>query len=68
MAKRKGPVAAQEDGNGEVVVQLATRIPKALQKALKLHSVETGMSISDFVAGAIETRLAAEGKRKSRAA
>lgn len=68
MAKRKAHLTEQQDGNGEVVVQLATRIPKALQKALKLHSVETGVSISDFVAGAIEARLAGEGKRKVKAA
>lgn len=65
--KRSG-VVEQQDANGEVVVQLATRIPKALQKRLKLHSVETGVSISDFVAGAIEARLDQEGKRKSKAA
>ena len=61
-------ITEQENENGEVVVQLATRIPKHLQKALKLHSVGTGVSISDFVAAAIEAKLAAETKRKGRAA
>ena len=70
MGKRKAHMTAQQDANGEVVVQLATRIPKSLQRALKLHSVETGVSISEFVAGAIEAALATEprGKRKAKAA
>ena len=67
MAKRK-QTAQQENESGEVVVQLATRIPRHLQKALKLYSVENGVSISDFVAQAIERALGESGKRKSKAA
>jgi hypothetical protein len=66
--KRKASPTQNDDG--EVVVQLATRIPRQLQKRLKLHSVETNVSISDFVAGAIEAALdaAGTGKRKAKAA
>jgi hypothetical protein len=39
-------------------VQLATRIPKALQRKLKLYSVTAEISVMDFVTKAIEEKLA----------
>jgi len=43
----------------EVVwVQLATRIPKALHRKLRVHCVDTETSVMDFVASAIEEKLA----------
>lgn len=46
-------------GSEEVVwVQLATRIPKALHRELKLHCVEAGTSVMGFVTKAIEEKLA----------
>jgi predicted HicB family RNase H-like nuclease len=42
---------------GEVWVQLATRIPKALHRDLKLHCVEADTSVMEFVTKAIEEKL-----------
>lgn len=41
----------------EVWVQLATRIPKALHRDLKLHCVEAETSVMEFVTKAIEEKL-----------
>jgi len=41
----------------EVWVQLATRIPKALHRDLKLHCVEAETSVMEFVTQAIEEKL-----------
>jgi predicted HicB family RNase H-like nuclease len=46
-------------GSEEVVwIQLATRIPKALHRELKLHCVTAETSVMDFVMKAIEEKLA----------
>ena len=37
---------------GEVWVQLATRIPKQLHRELKLYCVKSDVSVMDFVVGA----------------
>ena len=42
----------------EPFVQLATRIPKGLHRAIKLRCVEAGVPVMEFVIGAIEERLA----------
>jgi len=39
-------------------VQLATRIPKALHRQLKLHCVHTDSSVMDFVVAALGEKLA----------
>jgi predicted HicB family RNase H-like nuclease len=41
----------------EVWVQLATRIPKALRRDLRLHCVHHDISVMDFVTQAIEEKL-----------
>jgi predicted HicB family RNase H-like nuclease len=47
----------------EVVwVQLATRIPKTLHREIKVHCVDTGRSVMDFVTQAIEEKLAIPGR------
>jgi len=48
----------------EVWVQLATRIPKALHRQLKLHCVQRDTSVMGFVVAALEEKLAKEGGRK----
>jgi predicted HicB family RNase H-like nuclease len=49
-------------GREEVVwVQLATRIPKALHRELKLHCVTAETSVMDFVVKALEEKLARSG-------
>ena len=52
----------------EVVwVQLATRIPKALHRELKLYCVNAESSVMDFVTKAIEEKLRAGGGTRTRA-
>jgi len=41
-----------------VWVQLATRIPKALHRELKLHCVTAETSVMDFVVKALQEKLA----------
>jgi hypothetical protein len=48
----------------EAWVQLATRIPKALHRQLKLHCVENETSVMDFVVASLEEKLAKVGGRK----
>jgi predicted HicB family RNase H-like nuclease len=51
---------------GEVWVQLATRIPKALHRELKLHCVRTDVSVMEFVVKALEEKLGREAGRSER--
>ena len=46
----------------EVWVQLATRIPKALHRELKLHCVTSDESVMGFVVKAIEEKLGRKAK------
>lgn len=48
----------------EAWVQLATRIPKALHRELKLHCVHTDKSVMEFVVTALEEKLAKASGRK----
>ena len=41
----------------DILIQLATRIPKVLHRAIKLHCVEANISVMDFVAYALEDKL-----------
>ena len=50
---------------GEVWVQLATRIPKQLHRELKLHCVKSDVSVMDFVVGALEEKLHRESGGRS---
>ena len=45
---------AKED---DVLIQLATRIPKGLHREIKLYCVQTGISVMEFVASALEEKL-----------
>jgi predicted HicB family RNase H-like nuclease len=51
---------------GEVWVQLATRIPKQLHRELKLHCVKADVSVMDFVVSALEDKLHREGRGRER--
>ena len=44
--------------------QLATRIPKELHRRLKLHCVESGTSVMDFVVAALREKLATRKRAK----
>ena len=46
--------------------QLATKIPKELQRRLKLHCVKTDVLVQDFVARALREKLDREGRRDRR--
>ena len=50
--------------NDEVLVQLATRIPKTLHRQLKLYCVEQDTSVMDFVVTALREKVARESGRK----
>ena len=43
---------------GEVWVQLATRIPKQLHRELKLYCVKSDVSVMDFVVSALQDKPA----------
>ena len=49
-----------------VWVQLATRIPKPLHRALKLHCVMAETSVMDFVVKALQEKLARSGGAQKR--
>ncbi|HWP67392.1 MAG TPA: hypothetical protein VNO26_15960 [Candidatus Limnocylindria bacterium] len=50
----------------DVLVQLATRVPRELHRAIKLHCVGVGMSVMQFVESALRTKLDHERKRPGR--
>ena len=41
----------------DVLIQLATRIPKGLHREIKLFCVQQGLSVKEFVAAALEEKL-----------
>ena len=57
------------NAEADVQVQLATRIPKALHRELKLHCVSADKPLMEFVVEALQERLdkAAGRKRRRRA-
>jgi predicted HicB family RNase H-like nuclease len=50
----------------DVLVQLATRVPRDLHRAIKLHCVGIGISVMEFVEAALATKLAREQKRSAK--
>jgi len=55
------------DKDDDVLIQLATRIPKTLHREIKLHCVSQGISVMEFVAAALEDRLRKSGARRKAA-
>ena len=51
---------------GEVWVQLATRIPKQLHRELKLYCVKSDVSVMEFVVSALQDKLARDGRGRER--
>ena len=49
-------------------VQLATRVPKNLHRALRLYCVRAGVSLMEFVAQALEEKLARKARQNRRRA
>jgi hypothetical protein len=56
---------AQKDD--DVLIQLATRIPKVLHREIKLHCVSSGISVMEFVAAALEDKLRKTGGARKKA-
>ena len=54
---------AKED---DVLIQLATRIPKGLHRDIKLFCVHSGISVMEFVAAALEEKLRKGAGRSGR--
>jgi hypothetical protein len=50
----------------DVLIQLATRIPKGLHREIKLFCVHSGISVMEFVAAALEEKLKKSGARTGR--
>jgi len=50
---------------GEIWVQLATRIPKHLHRELKLYCVKSDVSVMDFVVNALEEKLQRDGRGRA---
>ncbi len=51
---------------GDLWVQLATRIPKQLHRDLKLHCVKSDMSVMEFVVSALQEKLQRESRGRER--
>jgi predicted HicB family RNase H-like nuclease len=41
----------------DVLVQLATRVPRSLHRDIKLHCVGNGISVMEFVSAALRAKL-----------
>lgn len=54
---------AKED---DVLIQLATRIPKGLHREIKLYCVQGSISVMEFVAAALEDKLKRNNVRGAR--
>ena len=54
--------------NDDVLIQLATRIPRSLHRDIKLHCVANSISVMEFVAAALETKLRRSSKSTRRSA
>ena len=54
---------AKED---DILIQLATRIPKGLHREIKLFCVQGSISVMEFVAAALEEKLRKSAPRGSR--
>ena len=50
----------------DVLIQLATRIPKGLHREIKLYCVQNSISVMEFVAAALEDKLRRTGAKGSR--
>ena len=67
---RSGSLSSTAGGHGTMAEReedrttLATRIPKPLHRQLKLHCVEEGVLVMDFVVAAIEERLRKKGAER----
>ena len=50
----------------DVLIHLATRIPKGLHREIKLYCVQNSISVMEVVAAALEDKLRKAGSRSGR--
>lgn len=60
------PRRGDDDEAWTQLATLATRIPRRLHHALRLHCVTTGETMMSFVVAALEEKLAKRGRRAGR--
>jgi len=68
LASAESPPREVARSTQDASVQLATRVPKNLHRALRLHCVRAGMSLMEFVVQALEEKLAREARQNRRRA
>jgi predicted HicB family RNase H-like nuclease len=51
----------------DILIQLATRIPKSLHRQIKLFCVQHGISVMQFVSAALEDKIRRSGRTARRA-
>ena len=59
----KGDTAVSDD---ELRVQFSTRVPKTLHRELRLHCIQTEISLMDFVVQALNEKLKRAASRRQR--
>jgi hypothetical protein len=52
------------DGRTEPLIQMATRIPRSLHRAVRVHCVEKGQTLMAFVVEACREKLRRAGVRR----
>jgi hypothetical protein len=60
------PRRGDDDEAWTQLTTLATRIPRRLHHALRLHCVTTGTTMMTFVTAAIEEKLGKRGRQRGR--
>lgn len=63
--KAKATKATKATESNEIFVQLATRIPKSLHRALKMHCVTSDVSLMQYVINALGNALPAKARKAS---
>ena len=68
LASAESPQRQLGRSRQDTSVQLATRVPKNLHRALRLYCVRAGVSLMEFVVQALEEKLAREARQNRRRA
>jgi len=66
LASAESPPRELVRSTQDTSVQLATRVPKNLHRALRLYCVRAGVSLMEFVMQALEEKLAREARQNRR--
>ena len=68
LASAESPPREVARSTQDASVQLATRVPKNLHRALRLYCVRAGVSLMEFAAQALEEKLARKARQNRRRA